>query len=110
MSKLFFDDLVDLSDLEKAINESVESEDERHELWHIVDELLHHHVLGCVFDHLPGEHHEEFLNLYHANPADDMLIHFINTRASIDFAELLKNELQSLQNSLLSDVLTNNSH
>jgi hypothetical protein len=109
MSKLFFDDFVDLSDLEYAINEVSDSEDERHELWKVADELVHHHVLGCVFDHLPEEFHEEFLQKYHENPADDLLVHFINTKASIDFTEIVASELQRLQKSVLSDLIISSS-
>ena len=105
MSKLFFDNLVKFGDLEQVIKNVAESEDERHELWHIVDELVHHHVLGCVFDHLPHEHHEEFLQKFHDDPADELLLHFINTRASIDFGDILKGELRNLQGSILSEVL-----
>jgi len=41
MSKLFFDHLIILEDLETEIKEVAESPEEKEELWQLIDEILH---------------------------------------------------------------------
>lgn len=104
MSRLFFDHLLNFEELQALISEVVELEEERHELWYLVDEIIHHKVLECVFDHLPHDHHEEFLQMFHKNPSDGLLIHFVNTRASVDFENTLAGHLKNIKKELL-DVM-----
>ncbi|MGB6882108.1 MAG: hypothetical protein WBD86_02315, partial [Microgenomates group bacterium] len=65
MSKIFYDHLIVFEEVDRYIKDTVETHEERDELWQIVDEIVHHRVLGCVLDKLPKEHHEEFLGKFH---------------------------------------------
>lgn len=104
MSRIFFDHLLNFEELQTLIGEVVASEEERHELMSLIDEIIHHRVLKCVFDHLPYDHHEEFLQMLHENPGDHLLIHFVNTRASIDLENILINKLENISKDLLASV------
>jgi hypothetical protein len=63
MSKVFYDHLVSLDDVEKALKKRKLSVEEREELWKIIDEMVHHRVVGCILEHLPSEHHGDFVKL-----------------------------------------------
>ncbi len=103
MSKLFYDHILELEELEVQLRDIVETEEERHELWHLIDDIIHHEVLGCIFDHLPYDHHEEFLTKFHEAPYDEGLIIFVNEKAGIDIENLLLKRINELQEDLLKD-------
>jgi hypothetical protein len=104
MSHLFFDHLVDLKEVEKKIKTVAQTPEEKEELWQIVDELVHHQVLGCIFDHLPQEHHEEFLELFHAKPFDGNLLEFLKNKIKDDIETLIRTEIQNLQTEILEEI------
>lgn len=105
MSSLFFDSLVDLSDIDKEIKSLAETEEERHELWHIVDEIVHHRVLGCVLGHLPHECHHEFLERFHAAPYDRTLIDYINDQIDEKIEDLIGDEMGGLKKEILQAII-----
>lgn len=97
MSKLFFDHLVEMKTLDNLIKESVESLEEKQELWQVVDEMVHHRVLTCVLDCLDHEHHHDFLCLFHATPHKSTVIEFVNHRIDDDIEELIIKEINQLE-------------
>jgi len=104
MSKIFYDHLIILEDVEKEIAKAVSSEEERHELWKIVDEVVHHRVMGCILDKLPHEHHHEFLSKFHASPHDESLIGYLKEKIGDNFEELIRQEMGDLSFELLEDI------
>ena len=77
MSKIFFDDLIILDEVESEIKNFTDSDDTRYELWNVIDEIIHHRVFDCIFHHLPDEHHHDFLDKFHEAPHDFSLIEFL---------------------------------
>ncbi|MCH7641220.1 hypothetical protein IID22_03420 [Patescibacteria group bacterium] len=104
MSKLFFDYLIILDDLELEIKEIAESEEERHELWQIVDETINNRVLEVLLDRLAEEHHDEFLNRFHEAPYDERLIIFLNHRIEGNIENIIKEEVESLAIEILREI------
>jgi hypothetical protein len=103
MSKLFFDHLIELKEIEKQIKKVAKSASEREELWNLVDEIVHHKVMGCILDKLPHEHHDEFLQMFHKCPHDSELIfEYLRIKTGDDFSELIKKEIDALDLDLLS--------
>lgn len=80
MSKVFYDHLIVLEDLEEVIKTKAKTTEEREELWALVDELIHHRVVGCILDRLPPEHHHEFLDKFAKAPHDDGILGFLKER------------------------------
>lgn len=80
MSKVFYDHLVILSEVEVGIATIAQSREEKEELWKLVDELIHHRVMGCILDKLPREHHEEFLEKFTKEPHNEDLITYLSER------------------------------
>ncbi len=105
MSKLFFDKLVELKEIDKLIKSIAQSPEEREELWAIVDEIIHHKVMGCILDRLPRADHEEFLQIYHASPHDEVLIFdYLKTKVGIDIEEQIKEQIDSLNDEILKEL------
>ena|SRR3989344_9122819 len=104
MSKLFFDHLIILEDLETEIKEVAESPEEKEELWQLIDEILHHRILGCILDSLPAEHHHNFLEMFHQSPHDERIIHFLNKKIEGDIEKLIEKEVADIKNELLADI------
>lgn len=107
MSKLFFDHLVSLEEIEVVVKNSVSSREEAEELEKLVDELVHHRVLGCVLDKLPRQHHEEFLDLFHQSPHDEKIFDYLERRIGKSIEEEISKEVKLLEKELLSELKPN---
>ena len=104
MSKLFYDHLIILTEVEVEIKSIAETPEEKEELWQIVDEIIHHRVLELFLDKLPGEHHDEFLEKFHEAPYDEALIIFLNHRIEGNIEEIIKEEVGNLANEILREI------
>lgn len=105
MSKLFFDYLVELKEVDDQIKKSTKSQEEREELWGMVDEMIHHKVLGCILDKLPKDRHEEFLDMFHRSPHDEkLLVGYLKKLIGDNIESLIKQEIGDLSTNLLEDI------
>ena len=104
MSRLFYDHLMELQKLENYIEEICENHEEKGELWNIVDEIIHHRVLGCVLDHLPRKHHDHFLVKYKDEPHNLDLLVFVQERVEDDIEDKIKRDIRNLQEELLREL------
>lgn len=106
MSKLFFDHLIVLTEMEAHIKKSAATEEEKHELWEIVDEMVHHKVFDVILTHLHNRHHSEFLEKFHMSPHDDSLLDFISLKSKKDMAKIIKEELKNLEKEIVMSLRT----
>jgi len=105
MSKLFFDHLIDLKEVDSLIKKTAKTKEEREELWMLVDEIVHHKVFGCILDKLPRDNHEEFLEMFHKAPHDEeLLFGYLRTKVNGDVEELIKKEIDNLSSELLDEI------
>lgn len=105
MAKLFYDKLVSLEKLERKISEVVSSSEEREELWHLVDELLHHKVIHCILDKLDKKHHKEFVIKLHSKPHSEGLLDYLAKKIKIDIEGFIKAEVKSIESEIISDIV-----
>lgn len=105
MSHIFYDKLLSLKDLDKVIKKAAKTPEEREELWALVDEIVHHKVMGCILDKLPRDNHEEFLTLFHKSPHDEeLLFTYLKRKVGENIEELIKQEIGSFSTELLEDI------
>lgn len=105
MSKLFFDHLIELDEIDKQIKKLAKSQDEREELWGLIDEMVHHKVMGCILDKLPRDNHEEFLDLFHKSPHDEkLLFDYLKKMIGDNIESLIKEEIGVLSADILKDI------
>jgi len=103
--KIFYDHLIDFDEIEKEIRLVAETEEERHELWHLVDGIIHHKAMGCILHHLPEEHHEEFVNRFHKVPHDDSLLGYLKEKVGHDIEDKIRNDLKELVDEISQSLL-----
>lgn len=104
MSVIFYDRLIVLEGLDKKLKRLVSSNDELQELWKLIDEVIHHRIMGCVLDKLPRAHHEEFLQKFHDSPHDEKLLKYLKDKIEDDVEEMIKKEAKSLHEEILADL------
>ena len=105
MSNLFFDYLIVFEEIDVEIKNLISDVDEREELWKIVDEVVHHHVLTCVLEKLPDVHHSDFLEKYHSCPYDVRLIDYLNEKIEEDIEDIIRKRMEDLEKELLEEML-----
>ena len=104
MSKIFYDHLVVFQELEIHIKNISSSHEEMEEMWKIVDETLHHRMMGCILDYLPPEFHEEFIEKFHLAPHNEGLLDYLNEKTQKDVKEIIKAEVAKLESELLKEL------
>lgn len=105
MSKMYFDHLLKLEKVDKEINKVAKTKEEKEELWALVDEIIHHKVMGCVLDRLPRDSHEEFLGIFEHAPHDDQLIFdYLKKKVGNNIEEILEAELGKVTTELLETI------
>lgn len=104
MSKVFYDELVVLDHIEKEVNSVAKSKEEKEELWSIIDEYVHHKVIGKILHKLPSEHHEEFLKNFIDEPHSANHFKYLAEKIKEDVEEFLRLELYQIGEELLSSI------
>ena len=103
MNKKFYSELASLEKIEKTIKNAPISEDEKRELWGIIEEIIHHRILGCALDNLSKEHHGEFLEKVKGANSHEIM-EFLEQK-NTDIKEKIKNEILIIADEILQDIL-----
>ena len=101
MSILFYDRLVVVKGLDKRIKKMTALSEERQELWQMVEEIIHHRVLGCCLTHLPKDNHNEFMEMFHNIPHDKKLLKYLSDKSKKNMKKIIKKEISDLTQDLL---------
>lgn len=104
MSKLFFDHLIVLEEVNVFINKNAQTREEKEELWGLVDEIVHHKVFDLILGKLPEENHQEFLKLFGSHPHDEGLLDYLKQKVGENIEDLIRQEIGDLSASLLEEL------
>lgn len=104
MSKIFYDHLIILEEVESEIKKVSETKEERDELWELVDQMVHHKVFDTILGKLPKTHHEEFLDKFHKAPHDEGIFDYLKEKIGENIEEIIENEIGLLAFDLLKDL------
>ena len=104
MTKLFYDHLLSLTQIELVIKKNVSSKEEQEELWQLVEDMVHHKVVHVILDHLPKEHHNEFLEEFSKAPHDERHIIYLKERTGTDIEAIIQKELTQMEEELLREL------
>jgi len=105
MSKLFFDHLVVLDEVEVEIKKSAKTKEEQEEMWGLVDEIITHKALDVILGRLHRDHHEEFLGIFHKCPYDETLIlGYLKGKVGENIEDILRQELGNITYDLLKEI------
>ncbi|HLE49381.1 MAG TPA: hypothetical protein VI819_05120 [Patescibacteria group bacterium] len=100
MSKIFYDEFIDLGDFHMHLKSMVQDDNEKEDLWHLVDEFIHLRMIEIILDNLHEDLHEEFLRMFGERPYDESLVTYLDQNMAIKFPILVENEMEYLQNEL----------
>ena len=102
MSKIFYDHLVVLADLEYKMTTLSFKPGEKEKVQHLIEETVHYRVMTKILDHLPKKHHNEFLNLFYEAPHHPKLLEFLKSKVE-NIEDLIREEINSLEKAFLKD-------
>lgn len=103
MSKLFYDHLIVLEEVEIQIASSNLDRKEKGEIQQMIEELVHYRVMAKILDHLPRQHHKEFLKQFHKAPYHEGILQFLKEKLE-NIEALIKEEILTLEKELLADI------
>jgi hypothetical protein len=104
MSKIFYDDIIDLKEVEKHVKLAVKNPEEREEMYKLIDDILHHRLLYAILEKLPKEHHKEFMHRFAERPHDESHLVYLSARVQEDVKEFIKQEVRMLSTELLAII------
>lgn len=105
MSKLFFDSWLDFSGIDKKIKLASQDRNETAELWDLIDGIIHHRVFDLILGKLPKESHEEFIELFHKCPHDEIRITaYLKEKTDEGIVDYIKEGLKGLENEIISSI------
>lgn len=91
--------------VDRIIKKYASNTEEKEELWKIIEEIVHHRIVGCVLDNLDRKHHEEFLQKINDSKSfDEDLMSYIKSRSSKDIEKEIQRELEIVEIEILQDV------
>lgn len=102
--KLFLDDIITTEEIINELDAHDIDPEEKAELIELVDEMLVHHALNIILNHLPKEHHVELVQLIVSDPSSTTLIEFIQSKTSVDITEHLKNQSVKLKQEIKNEI------
>ena len=104
MSKIWYDHLIILEEVDVELGKLDLEHEEKEELQHLIEEMVHHRVLDRVLQVLPREHHENFLQEFKKRPHDVALIHYIDERIDESVERHIQEEIGKLKEEILADL------
>jgi hypothetical protein len=104
MSKIFYDHLIAFKEIDLEIKRSTQSFDEKEEMWKLVDEVVHHHVMISILERLPDKHHDSFLQKFHSRPHDNKLIGYLNKKTGEDIEKAIRDMMRLLEKEILKEL------
>lgn len=104
MAKIFYDKYIILEEVEVELDKLEMAREEREELEHLIEEMVHHRVMDKILTHLPRHHHAEFLDHFHRRPYDEALIRYLDQRIEKSVKEHIEEEIKKLKEEILEDL------
>jgi len=104
MSKIFYDHLVVLEEVDIEIKNISQSTEERDELWELVDNIVNHRLMISILDKLPMEYHNDFLSKFYDAPHEDAHLTYLNEKMEERVEALVAREVEILKKELLQEI------
>ncbi len=104
MSKVFYDHLVLREEITAELELHHLSAEEKDELIELIDQTLHHTTLNVILNHLPKEHHREFISKFHAAPYDEALLDYLQDKISTDIRREIADQAKKVKADLVAEI------
>ena len=100
----FYDHLVVLEEITSELDVYGLPDDERAEILGLVHHTTHQHLLNVILNHLPREHHENFLTRFQSAPADPELLAFLKKEIRSDIESEIKIQAKKIKAEILAEI------
>ncbi len=102
--KAFYSHLIIIEDIHSALAEYEMDLAERQELLTLAEQILHHHTLNVVLNHLPAEKHDHFLNGIENDLESDQWMEFLKTEIKTDIEAAIKDQADKIKKEILTEI------
>ncbi len=100
----FYDHLVILDEVTSGLDAYALPEEERAEIVGLIHHTAHQHLLTVILNHLPKEHHENFLAKFQSSPADPELLAFLKREIKADIESEIKIQAARIKKEILAEI------
>jgi len=97
MAKLFYDHLIVIEEITAVVGNDKKILD-------LVDQTIQNEILDVIFTYLPRQHHDEFLQRFHAAPHDKTLMQFLLDRSPVNIELAILDRANKTKRKLLKLV------
>ena len=100
----FYDHLVLIEEVTSVLDVYDLPPDEREEILGLINHTTHQHILNVILNHLPQEHHENFLTKFQSSPADLELLAFLKKEIKADIESEIRIQAKKIKAEILSEI------
>ena len=104
MAKTFLDGLIILEEITSELDAYDLPSDERAEILGLIHHTTHQHILNVILNHLPREHHENFLTKFQSSPADPELLAFLKKEIKADIESEIRIQAKKIKAEILAEI------
>ena len=80
MGRIFFDNLIEIEQVEIYIDRVVETHEEKEDLWELVDEYINRKIVSSILSQLDENSQEEFLSMFLTKPYDSGIKDYLDSK------------------------------
>jgi hypothetical protein len=102
--KAFYSHLIIIEDIHSALGEYEMDQAERQELLTLAEQILHHHTLNVVLNHLPPEKHSHFLEGIETDIENTKWLEFIKAEIKADVELAIKTQAEKIKKEILVEI------
>jgi hypothetical protein len=106
MSIIFYDHLVDKTEVILLIENLNQPENHKGKMKQLVDDIIHQGLIEFILQKLHPHQHHTFLSRLENVPYDPELISYLKDHASVDIEGELQREAEKLINEIKKDLST----
>ena len=80
MGRIFFDNLIEIEQVEIYIDRVAETHEEKEDLWELVDEYINRKIVSSILSQLDENSQEEFLSMFLTKPYDSGIKDYLDSK------------------------------
>lgn len=103
MAKIFYDHLIDLTEVLVELDSHPLKHDEKVGLIRTIDTTIHYHVMGVALSHLPKDKQQKFLQAFKKRPHDKKHLVYLKTHRE-DIEDDMRAAIRRVTTEILKDL------
>ncbi len=100
----FYQHLIEIDEVITELDLHDVNAQEREELVNLIHEIVHHHTLNVILNHLPKDQHQKFLERFQASPHDQQLLEYLKSEISADIESEIRSQAAKIKKELLAEI------